>query len=84
MILKHPAKITHSNAFLRGEEMEMEMVNEFKYLGVILGPSLPFKSLIEKISNTITFKLHNFRQIRSSLTVNVGRVFLPCYDFIPY
>lgn len=76
---KQPVGNTQSNVFLRGEELEL--VEEFKYLCVILDSSLTFKNHIKKISNTIKFNLQNFIQIRASLTVTVARTFLHAMIF---
>lgn len=80
MILsKQPVKITHSNVFLGGEELEL--VQESKYLGVILDSSLSFKKYVKKISKTMKYNLSNFKQIRPSLTTK--NVFA-CYDLLSH
>lgn len=61
--------LRNSNVFLRGEELSL--VTEFKYLGVILDPTLSHKKHVKKVSRTINFNLSNFRQIRSSLTAKI-------------
>ena len=79
MFSKQPVKVTQSNVFLRGEELEL--VKEFKYLGVILDSTLSFKNHVKKISKTIKFNLLNFKQIRPSLTVNAARMFMHAMIF---
>lgn len=71
---KHPTKITRSNVFLGGEELMV--VNEFKYLGVMLDSALSFKSHVKMVSNTVKYNLYNFKQIRRSLTEGAAMMFL--------
>ncbi len=54
-------KGSHSNVFLRGQELDL--VNEFKYLGVIYDSVLTFKRHVKKLnSNKVKFNLQNFKQ----------------------
>lgn len=73
---KQPPKIVQSGVFLRGEELAL--VNEFKYLGVILDSTLSFRKHIKKVSNSVKYNLANFRQIRNSLTNAAALMFLHC------
>lgn len=76
--------LTHSGVFLGGQELEL--VNEFKYLGVTLDSTLTFKSHIKKIQRTIKFNLSNFKLIRPSLTTVSARVFMHAmvFSYIEY
>lgn len=59
-------KLSHSGVFLGTEELEV--VNEFKYLGVIIDSKLSFINHVKMLSKKIKFHLHNFKQIRGSLS----------------
>ncbi len=73
---KKPVEAVSSNVFLGNEELEL--VKQFKYLGVILDPTLTFKAHIKKVSNTIKFNLQNFKQIRPFLTTGAAKAYLHC------
>ena len=53
--------------------VELEVVNEFKYLGVIIDSKLSFKNHVKMLSKKIKFHLYNFKQIRGSLSDASGR-----------
>lgn len=44
---KQNIKVSHSNVFLRGQELDV--VNEFMYLGVIYDSTLRFKSHVRRV-----------------------------------
>lgn len=71
---KQSNEIKSSGVFLRGEELQL--VTEFKYLGVTLDSTLSFKNHIKKLANTVKFNLKNFKQIRPFLTLGAARMFL--------
>ncbi len=73
MFTKQPVKIESSGVFLGGEELVL--VTEFKYLGVILDPTLSFRKHIKKVCNSVKYGLANFRQIRNSLTDSAALMF---------
>lgn len=58
---KWPVKQNRSSVFLRGEDLDL--VTQFKYLGITLDTNLTFKKNIKKLSNTVRFSLQNFKQI---------------------
>lgn len=71
---KRPVVLQNSNVFLKGEELSL--VTEFKYLGVILDPTLSSKKHVKRVIKTVKFNLSNFRQIRSSLTEEAAKTFM--------
>lgn len=64
---KIPLKLTRSNVFMNG--VELDLVSEFKYLGVVLDSTLSFKNHVKKVVQVIKFNLQNFRHIRNNLTL---------------
>lgn len=74
MFTKPSARLAHSKVHLRGEELMT--VDKFKYLGVVIDSTLSFKSHVKKVTNIVKFNLHNFRQIRTSLTEGAALIFL--------
>lgn len=67
-------KVSHSNVFLRGQELDV--VNEFKYLGVIYDSTLTFKYHVKKVANKVTFSFQNFKQVRPFLNTKAAKLFL--------
>lgn len=54
----------------------LSVVQEFKYLGIILDTQLTFKSQVKKVVNRIKFNLINFRHIRSNLTIEASKLYI--------
>ena len=77
---KQNMKVSHSNVFLRGQELDI--VNEFKYLGVMYESTLTFKSHVKKVANKVKFNLRNFKQVRPFLDNKAAKLFL--YTMILY
>lgn len=73
MFSKQNHKTTNSNVFLRGEEVEL--VQEFKYLGVVLDSTLNFKSHVKKIIKQLKSAC-TIINIHSSMTNKAARMFL--------
>ena len=71
---KQNMKVSHSNVFLRGQELEF--VSEFKYLGVIYDSTLTFKSHVKKVANKVQFNLQNVKQVRPFLDTKAAKLFL--------
>lgn len=63
-----------ANIKIRHESIDI--VTEFKYLGVTLDPNLNFKKHIKKMRKTIKYNLANFRYRRSSLPMDVAKIFM--------
>uniref|UniRef100_A0A8C6TJ76 Reverse transcriptase domain-containing protein n=1 Tax=Neogobius melanostomus TaxID=47308 RepID=A0A8C6TJ76_9GOBI len=76
---KRPTARTSSNVFIKGEELQI--VDKFKYLGVILDSTLSFKNHVKHMCKIVNFNLRNFRQIRTSLPENAAKMFLHCMIF---
>lgn len=55
---------------------EIEVVNEFKYLGVTLDPQLRFDAHIKKLSKPVKTSLNCFRLIRSCLSFKAAHLYL--------
>ena len=55
--------------------MELDVVSEFKYLGVVLDPTLCFKSHVKKVAQVVKFNLQNFRHFRNNLTMDVAETY---------
>ena len=60
---------TDSNPNVSVQGKTIEVVQEFKYLGITLDSQLIFKRQIKNIVNKIKFNLSNFRFIRNNLTL---------------
>ena len=58
--------------------MELELVPQFKFLGVILDSNLTFKKHIKKVRNKLNFNLANFKQIRPALTLEAAKTYIHC------
>lgn len=70
---------SRSFVFLNGEELEL--VTQFKYLGVVLDSNLTFKKHIKKVTNTIKFNMQNFKQIRPFISTDAAKSYLHCMIF---
>ncbi len=62
--------------FIGGEELEL--VTQFKYLGITLDANLTFKKHIKKVANTVRFRLENFKQIRPLISADAAEAYLHC------
>ena len=58
------------------DQFDTPDVEQFKYLGVTLDPTLSFKGHVKKLSNTLKHNLANFRYIRNSLTIEASSTYL--------
>lgn len=73
-------KLYDSNVLLKEEELEI--VNGFRYLGVLQDPTLSFKNHVKRISKTVKFNLFNCRHIRPSVSGTAARMFLHSMIFL--
>ena len=71
---KRKGQIPSANIKIRHESIDI--VTEFKYLGVTLDTNLNFKKHVKNMTKTIKYNLANFRHIRSSLPMDVAKTFL--------
>ncbi len=53
----------------------LQVVSEFKYLGVILDSNLTFKKQVKNVMQTTKYNLANFRYIRPCLTTEAAKLF---------
>ena len=60
--------------FVNGEVITI--VDNFKYLGVIIDSNLNFKKHIKKISRNVRVSLINFRHIRHQLPIHAAKLFM--------
>uniref|UniRef100_A0A3P9HF32 Reverse transcriptase domain-containing protein n=1 Tax=Oryzias latipes TaxID=8090 RepID=A0A3P9HF32_ORYLA len=61
------------DVFVSGERLQI--VSEYKYLGVILDSNLSFKSHIKRVCNRIKFNLSNFRHIRHQMSTQSAKMY---------
>lgn len=54
----------------------LPVVQELKYLGIILDSRLTFKTQVKKVINKIKFNLANFRHIRNNLTTEASKLYI--------
>ncbi len=54
----------------------LDVVEEFKYLGVVFDTNLSFKEHAKKITNVVKYNLSNFYHIRPFLTSKTAKVYM--------
>uniref|UniRef100_A0A8C8E3R6 Reverse transcriptase domain-containing protein n=1 Tax=Oryzias sinensis TaxID=183150 RepID=A0A8C8E3R6_9TELE len=62
------------DVFVSGERLQI--VSEYKYLGVLLDSKLSFKSHIKRVCNRIKFNLSNFRHIRHQMSTQSAKMYM--------
>lgn len=70
----HSSLSDEPDVFVSGERLQV--VTEFKYLGVILDSKLSFNSHAKMVSNRIKFALSNFRHIRQQMSVQAAKMYM--------
>ena len=53
------------------------VMNEFKYLGIVIDSQLTFKPQVKKVVDRFKFNLNNFRYIRNNLTTEASKLYMP-------
>lgn len=76
---KRAINIARSNVYFG--DQELQLVNEVKYLGVLLDSTLSFKKHVKMISRIIKYNVANFNQIRRSMTDQAAMMYLHCMIF---
>ena len=69
---KKSSNAQHPDVFIEGEKLTT--VSDFKYLGTILDKK-------QKVANTITFNLANFRHVRPYLPTEAAKLFIHAVVF---
>ncbi len=65
---------TNPGVFVGGEPIQV--VTEFKYHGIILDPTLPFKKQVKRVMQTAKYNLANFRYMRNCLTSTAAFLYM--------
>lgn len=55
---------------------KLQIVNEYKYLGIVVDSQLTFKTQVKKVVHRIKFNLNNFRYIRNNLTTEASKLYM--------
>ncbi len=61
------------DVFVSGERLQI--VSEYKYLGVLIDSKLSFKSHVKRVCNRIKFNLNNFRYIRHQMSTQAAKMY---------
>lgn len=76
-------KIDKSKLSVRIDQNALEMVHEFKYLGVILDSNLSFESHIKMLKQKINAKLYTLKRVRWTLTMRDAKALYKS-SILPY
>ena len=76
---RQPTAGQQPSVMVGGERLEV--VEYFKYLGVIFDSNLNFKQHVKKVKNTIKFNLSNFQHIRPFLTMETAKTYMHAMIF---
>ena len=60
--------------YVAGEKLQI--VSQFKYLGLLIDSQLSFKGHIERVSKKVKMSLANFRSIRNDMSAEAAKIFL--------
>ena len=71
---KRHSIVTEQDVFFSGRRLQV--VSEYKYLGVHIDTNLSFKTHIRKVCNKVKFNLSNFRYIRNFLSTAAAELYL--------
>ena len=70
---KRAIDATEPDVYVSGEKLQV--VSDFKYLGIILDSNLSFKKHVKKLIQITKFNLAHFRFIRNCLTTEVAKLY---------
>ncbi len=62
------------DVFVSGERLQV--VSEYKYLGVLIDSKLSFKAQVKKVCNRVRFSLSNFRFIRDYMSSDAALMYM--------
>ncbi len=79
VLSKESAEGDRPSVAVNGESLDV--VEEFKYLGVVFDTNLSFKAHVKKIKNIIKLNLSNFYHIRPFLTSETAKVYMHAMIF---
>ena len=71
---RQPAEGEQPSVLVNGERLDV--VEQFKYLGVVFDSNLNFKQHVKKILHIIKFNLSNFKHIRPFLTTESAKAYM--------
>lgn len=67
-------KNSTADIYMAGEKLQV--VSEYKYLGITIDSNLTFKTQVNKVCNKVKFNISNFRFIRSQLSLQAAKMFM--------
>ncbi len=70
------------DVFVSGERLQV--VPEYKYLGVLIDSKFSFKAQVKKDCNRVRFSLSNFRFIRDYMSSDAALIYFHAYIFSYY
>ena len=71
---RQPTEGQQPSVMVGGERLDV--IEHFKYLGVIFDSNLTFMQNVKKVTNTITFIFLNFKHRRSFLTMQSAKTYM--------
>jgi len=69
------------DVYVSGERLQI--VPEYKYLGIYLDSNLSFKKQVNNVSKVVRFHLFNFKYMRNNLTIDTAKLYFNAI-IIPY
>lgn len=73
---KRPVNLSRSNVFIGSEELEL--VTQFKYLGITLDVNFTFKKHIQKVANTVRFSRKTLNRSGPLISAVAAKANLHC------
>ena len=62
------------DVYISGEKLQV--VTEYKYLGIMIDSRLSFKSQVKRVCDRVKFSLSNFRSIRCQLSPEAAKMYM--------